>query len=52
MKKITAFLSALIMLTGLSGLCASAEEYLYGDVDGNGKIDILDVITLNKAILG
>ena len=52
MKKITAFLSALVLLTSMFSLCASAGEYLYGDVDMNGKIDILDVITLNKAILG
>ena len=28
------------------------ETLLEGDADGSGKIDILDVITLNKAILG
>ena len=28
------------------------EDLLPGDVDGNGKIDIRDVITINKAILG
>ncbi len=30
----------------------SAAKTLYGDTDENGKIDILDVITLNRAILG
>ena len=30
----------------------SAAKTLYGDADENGKIDILDVITLNRAILG
>ena len=28
------------------------ETLLEGDADGNGQIDILDVVTLNKAILG
>ncbi len=27
-------------------------EYTRGDIDGNGKVDILDVITINQAILG
>ena len=30
----------------------TAVQYLPGDADGSGKIDILDVITINKAILG
>ena len=29
-----------------------AEEFLSGDADLSGKVDILDVITLNRAILG
>ena len=31
---------------------SNASAVLYGDVDENGEIDILDVITLNKSILG
>ena len=29
-----------------------APDLLAGDVDGSGKVDILDVITMNKAVLG
>ena len=29
-----------------------AKEFTLGDVNGDGEIDILDVITLNKAIMG
>ncbi len=29
-----------------------AKEFTPGDADGSGKVDILDVITINKAILG
>ena len=28
------------------------EEFKPGDADGDGKIDIMDVITINKAMLG
>ena len=28
------------------------QSFISGDSDGNGKIDILDVITINKAVLG
>lgn len=31
---------------------SNASDVLYGDVDESGEIDILDVITLNKSILG
>ena len=31
---------------------SQSEEYQQGDADGNQKIDILDVITLNKATMG
>ena len=31
---------------------SQTEQYQQGDADGNGKIDILDVITLNKAVMG
>ena len=34
------------------GTAPETTELLPGDADGNGKIDILDVITINKAILG
>ena len=30
----------------------SGEEYAKGDVDGSGKVDILDVISINRAVLG
>ena len=29
-----------------------AKDFIYGDVDQNGEVDILDVITLNKNLLG
>ena len=29
-----------------------AKDFLYGDVDRNGEVDILDIITLNKNLLG
>ena len=28
------------------------QDFVPGDADGNGKVDILDVITINKAIMG
>lgn len=31
---------------------SETEDFLPGDADSNGKVDILDVITLNKAIMG
>ncbi len=36
----------------LIGSEPKTEELKQGDADGNGEIDILDVITINKAILG
>ncbi|MBR4320358.1 MAG: dockerin type I repeat-containing protein, partial [Oscillospiraceae bacterium] len=30
----------------------TSEKILYGDVDQNGEVDILDIITLNKNLLG
>ncbi|MBR0485477.1 MAG: right-handed parallel beta-helix repeat-containing protein, partial [Oscillospiraceae bacterium] len=30
----------------------TVEDYLRGDADGSGSVDILDVITINRAILG
>ena len=31
---------------------APAKEILWGDADDNGEVDILDVITINKAVMG
>ena len=31
---------------------SGTDEIIYGDVDMNGEVDILDVITLNKNLLG
>lgn len=31
---------------------SNTEDILYGDVDMNGEVDILDIITLNKNLLG
>ncbi len=36
----------------LIGSESETEELRQGDADGNGEIDILDVITINKAIMG
>ncbi|MDE5936475.1 MAG: hypothetical protein K2G83_03610 [Ruminococcus sp.] len=61
LKKITASLMSGLMLFSstyavVGSASATSKEvqprtwYIYGDVDNNGKIDVLDVISVNKAV--
>lgn len=60
-KKVTVSLTAMLMMfgstyTAVSSASATNNEiqprtwYMYGDVDNNGKIDVLDIIAVNKAV--
>ncbi len=39
-------------LSALSSENQTSQHYSAGDVDGSGKVNILDIITVNKALLG
>lgn len=60
-KKVTVSLTTMLMLfgstyTAVGSASATSDEiqprtwYVYGDIDNSGEIDILDVISINKAI--
>ncbi|MDE6849654.1 MAG: hypothetical protein K2J44_09995 [Ruminococcus sp.] len=61
-KKVTASLTAMLMMfgstyTAVGAVSATSDAiqprtwYVYGDVNNSGEIDILDVISINKAIV-
>lgn len=51
-NKMIAALLCLCMLPGLPAMQASAAEGVLGDVSGNGEVDVLDAVYLQKWILG
>lgn len=51
-KILSIFLAAVLLITSgcLSAFHVSAAEVLYGDADGNGKVEVQDVLCMQKYI--
>ena len=53
LRKLAAGIAAITMLTSaMAGITAMADDVKYGDVNCDGQVDIMDVIRMNKFLLG